>query len=88
MILFFYLKQGKKFEIEFYMNLPRNNIIFHKIIFLLYEILDTHKFLIIHTKKNNLMPKCRNCGDDFIPKNSSFCTNNCKEIHSHRLFLF
>jgi len=39
--------------------------------------------------KNNLtnMPKCRNCMEEFVPEESSFCSRQCADNHSDRLFL-
>ncbi len=34
------------------------------------------------------MPKCRNCGEGFIPKKSSFCSEDCAHIHLGNLFIF
>ena len=33
------------------------------------------------------MSKCRNCGEGFIPKKSSFCSEDCAYIHTGNLFL-
>ena len=34
-----------------------------------------------------IMPKCRNCDDDFIINSTSFCSDDCSCVHTKRYFL-
>ena len=34
-----------------------------------------------------IMPKCRNCDDDFIVDATSFCSDDCSYMHTKKYFL-